>query len=164
MIVSKASLIRTTRRAVRAVNIIITTMTPIIALQCKSMCATPADLRDVTVTVLLRVVAITVLRPSLQHPESPWAQPPPTCASLNLCTRRYSTRRYPQGPTAPVVLMTAGPAQRNAGTALYGERRYNTVRYLGAFVRSFKAPWPTQIATESSFNVENDGAYLRCEI
>ena len=66
--------------------------------------------------------------------------------------------------TAPAVLMTAGPAQRNAGTALYGERGHNTVRYLGAFVRSFKAPWPTQIATESPLNVENDGACPRCEI
>ena len=73
----------------RAINIIITTITPII--QLKSMFAAPADLR--VVTVLLRVV--TVLYPLLQHPESPWAQPPPTCASLNLCARRYSTRRYP---------------------------------------------------------------------
>ena len=29
---------------------------------------------------------------------------------------------------------------------------------------SFKAPRPIQIATESPFNVENDGAYLRCKI
>ena len=35
---------------------------------------------------------------------------------------------------------------------------------FGGFAGSFEAPWSTQIATESPFNVENDGAYLRCEI
>ena len=35
------------------------------------------------------------------------------------------------------------------------------IRELSA---SFKAPRPIQIATESFFNVENDGAYLRCKI
>ena len=40
----------------------------------------------------------------------------------------------------------------NPGTVLY-----NAVQYLGAFVSSFKAPWPTQIDTESRLNVENDG-------
>ena len=48
----------------------------------------------------------------------------------------------------------------NPGT---GAVLYNTVQYLGAFVSSFKAPWPTQIDTESPFNAENNGAYCRCE-
>jgi hypothetical protein len=32
---------------------------------------------------------------------------------------------------------------------------------FGDFTGSFKAPWSTQIATENSFNVENDSAHLR---
>jgi hypothetical protein len=32
------------------------------------------------------------------------------------------------------------------------------------FAGSSKAPWPTHIATESPFHVENDGARSRCEI
>ena len=35
------------------------------------------------------------------------------------------------------------------------------IRELSA---SFKAPRPIEIATESPFNEENDGAYLRCKI
>jgi hypothetical protein len=35
---------------------------------------------------------------------------------------------------------------------------------FGVIAGSFKAPWPTQIATESPFIVENDGACSRCEI
>jgi len=54
-----------------------------------------------------------------------------------------------------MLKLTFQPWEQGAG------RGHWQIRELSA---SFKAPRPIQIATESPFNVENDGAYLRCKI
>ena len=71
---------------------------------------------------------------------------------------------YPRPPPprgAAAVLVLDGKCGNGFWTGSAAEVQY---QYLGAFVSSFKAPWPTQIATESPLNVENDGACPRCEI
>ena len=79
--------------------------------------------------------------------------------TLKFATRAVCDSHGPWG-----VLATAGPASdTRAPVCSLPVEGQNKPHPFGGFAGSFKPPWTTQIATESPFNVENDGAYLRCE-
>ena len=73
-------------------------------------------------------------------------------------------RDFINPPSVPAICYWYRVISVHCITVRWANAHFFEVQYLGAFVSSFKAPWPTQIATESPLNVENDGACPRCEI
>jgi hypothetical protein len=80
---------------------------------------------------------------------------------------KFATRAVCDNPHGPWGVLTHDSRASTDGKSprqVPAEGETKPPRPFGDFAGSLRAPWHTQIATESPFKAKNNGAYSRCEI